>query len=58
MSTEISRVRGRYLGLKAYLNSVLNDLSGYISSGSCEQNKLLGFKNNVDTIVGQTRHCS
>ena len=36
-----------------YLNSVLSELSGYVSSGSCEQNKLLGYKNNVDTIFGQ-----
>ena len=53
MLTEIARAKGRYAGLKVYLNSILSKFSGYVSSGSCEQNKLLGYKNNVDTIVGQ-----
>jgi hypothetical protein len=53
-STDISRAKGRYAGLKTYLKSVLSDLNDYVSSESdCEQDKLLGLKNNVVAIVGQ-----
>ena len=48
-STDISRAKGRYA-----LKSVLSHLNDYVSSESdCEQDKLLGLKNNVVAIVGQ-----
>ena len=47
MSTEIGRVKGKYTGLKAYLKIFLSELSSYVSSEDCEQDKLLGYKHNV-----------
>ena len=44
MSTEIKRAKGRYAGLLAYLKSLLRDLNIYISSEDRGQDKLLGFK--------------
>ena len=53
MSTEIGRVKGKYAGLKACLKLFLCELSCYVSFKDCEQDKLLGYKHNVDVIYEQ-----
>ena len=53
MSEALGRVKGRYAGLQSYLKTVLSELNECVSADHCEQEKVLGFKNSVATIVEQ-----
>jgi hypothetical protein len=53
MTEKLARAKGRHIGLATYLKSLTSELNEYISSGSCEQVKLLGLKSTLLKNVEQ-----